>query len=96
MSRDDYEAIAKIIEDVVGEDTIAAVKLLEGVKFYFDNKVNTVRIVKDETPFFNIKRNRQNSPFYNDREISMEKFTKKLSKENAKFKSKKKNCSENS
>ena len=96
MSRDDYEAIAKIIEDVVGEDTIAAVKLLEGVKFYFDNKIDTIRIIKDKAPFYHIKSSDLHSAFYADREISMKKFTKTLNEENAKFKNKKKNCSKNS
>ena len=53
MSRDDYEAIAKIIEDVVGKDTITAVKLLEGVKFYLDNKIDTVKKVVENRKFRN-------------------------------------------
>ena len=31
MSRRDYEAVAKIIEEVVGKDTLQGVKLLEGI-----------------------------------------------------------------
>mgnify|MGYP003677290942 FL=1 len=31
MPRDDYEAISKIIEQVVGNDTLTGVKLLEGI-----------------------------------------------------------------
>ena len=38
MSRTDYEAISKIIEDILGKDTLTAVKILEGVKFYLDKK----------------------------------------------------------
>ena len=38
MSKEDYEAISRIIEDVLGKDTLTCVKLLEGIKFYFDNK----------------------------------------------------------
>ena len=96
MSRDDYEAIAKIIEDVVGKDTITAVKLLEGVKFYLDNKIDTVKIITAARPSYKVSTKVLHSGFYSDREIAMENFTKKLNKENAKFKPKKANCSENS
>ena len=42
MSREDYEAISKIIEEVVGSDTIQGIKLLEGLRYYLDNKVDNV------------------------------------------------------
>ena len=48
MSREDYEAISKIIEEVVGRDTLTGVKLLEGIRFYINNKVEKVYILKDE------------------------------------------------
>ena len=45
MSREDYEAISKIIEEIVGKDTLTGVKLLEGIRFYINNKVEKVYIV---------------------------------------------------
>ena len=48
MPRDDYEAISKIIEEVVGRDTLTGVKLLQGIKFYFDNKITEINIVNEK------------------------------------------------
>ncbi len=92
MSRDDYRAISKIIEDVVGENTLVAIKLLEGIKFYLDNKVRKVKLIKSEetkpsTVYFN-------NPNI-EAEAAMKRYTAKLEKENAKYrkKRKKENCS---
>ena len=85
MSRDDYQAISRIIEDVVGENTLTAVKLLEGIKFYLDNKVNEVRLIRAEetkpTTIYVDKRNKE-------AEAAMERYTKKLAKENEKYRKK--------
>ena len=91
MSRDDYEAISKIIEDVVGENTLTAVKLLEGIKFYLDNKVKVVKLVRpDDYKLSTIYLNKPNK----EAEAAMERYTAKLKKENAKYaKRKKTNCS---
>ena len=48
MQRSDYENIAKIIEDVIGKDTVACVKLLEGIKFYFNKKMREIEIIRAE------------------------------------------------
>tara|TARA_R100000781_G_C4064188_1_gene122145 strand:+ start:781 stop:1062 length:282 start_codon:yes stop_codon:yes gene_type:complete len=48
MPRSDYEAIAKIIEDVIGKDTVTCVKLLEGIRFYFDKKLKEIEIIRAE------------------------------------------------
>ena len=37
MLEQDYKAVSKIIEEIVGEDTVQGVKLLEWIKHYFDN-----------------------------------------------------------
>jgi hypothetical protein len=92
MSRDDYKAISKIIEDVVGENTLMAVKLLEGIKFYLDNKMRKVRLVKPEkTKPSTIYLHKPNK----EAEAAMKRYTAKLEKENAKYRKKrqKENCS---
>ena len=38
MLEKDYREISHIIEDIVGDDTVQGVKLLEGIKYYFDKK----------------------------------------------------------
>ena len=87
MSRDDYEAISKLIEDIVGKDTIMAVKLLEGVRFYFDNKIETIRVVKtnEVIPHFN---QRIITKYKTEADKAMKAYTKRLKKENLKFKKK--------
>ena len=91
MPRDDYEAISKIIEEVVGKDTITAVTLLEGIKYYFDNKEEKLEIVKEkkETNFklLNI------SKFKEEADKAMERYTIGLNKENVKYKKKANNVS---
>tara|TARA_R110002020_G_scaffold332780_3_gene548214 strand:+ start:214 stop:498 length:285 start_codon:yes stop_codon:yes gene_type:complete len=94
MQREDYEAISKIIEDVIGKDTIGCIKILEGVKFYLDNKAEKVRVV--ETPYkYGTHFNAVNSEYYSKgAEAAMSKYNKKLREEGAKYK--KKNCKVNS
>ena len=82
MPRDDYEAISKIIEEVVGKDTLNGIKLLEGIKFYFDNKVERIRVVNNES---SINYRPRRSMFSDDADKAMKKYTERLSKENAKF-----------
>ena len=92
MSRNDYRAISKIIEDVVGENTLTAVKLLEGIKFYLDNKVEKIRLVGPEETTLSTKYFHKPNK---EAEIAMKKYTAKLEKENAKYREKrqKENCS---
>jgi hypothetical protein len=85
MPRDDYEAISKIIEEVVGKDTLTGVKLLEGIKFYFDNKIQEIRIVNREPA---VKYRIGKSVYKEEADKAMKKFTKKLNKENIKFREK--------
>ena len=55
MQRDDYESISKIIEEVIGKDTLTCVKLLQGIKYYFDNKVEDIQIIRSSGEVNNIK-----------------------------------------
>ena len=87
MSRDDYEAISKIIEEVVGKDTSMGVTLLEGIRFYFNNKVEKIKIVNKESRIpYKISKN--HSMFRDEANKAMERYTKKLNKENKKFREK--------
>ena len=97
MSRDDYEAIKKIIDDIVG-DTQQGNVLLKAIKGYFSQK-ETVTIVKD-TPGKNsggFSFNLSNISFKpsDGAQIAMDKYTKKLNLENAKYRKKreKETCS---
>ena len=87
MSREDYEAISKIIEEVVGRDTLTGVKLLEGIRFYINNKVEKVYIVKDEESVSINTRTIKN--LITDSKKAMKKYTARLKKENGKYKKKK-------
>ena len=87
MSREDYEAISKIIEEVVGRDTLTGVKLLEGIRFYINNKVEKVYILKDEE---SVDINTKNiESIIIDSKKAMKKYTARLKKENGKYKKKK-------
>ena len=91
MSRSDYKAISKIIKDVVGEDTLTAVKLLEGIKFYLDNKIKKVKVIKSEdfkptTIYLSVDNKEAND--------AMKRYTAKLQKENVKYR--KQNCTTSS
>ena len=85
MPRDDYEAISKIIEEVVGRDTLTGVKLLEGIKFYFDNKITEINIVNEKQSIRHII---NDSKFKEDADKAMNRYTIKLNKENEKFRKK--------
>ena len=98
MSREDYEAISKIIEEVVGKHTLSGVKLLEGIKFYIENKIETIKIVKTNASI-DINRNSSISHHRESADAAMKRYTEKLRKENGKYKKRKKkrkkeeNCS---
>tara|TARA_R100000781_G_C4068898_1_gene123775 strand:- start:113 stop:391 length:279 start_codon:yes stop_codon:yes gene_type:complete len=92
MSKEDYEAIARIIEDVLGKDTLTCVKLLEGIKFYFDNKVEQVKVVRTEA-LGNLSLNIVNQ-HSQEADKAMKRFTARLKKENAKYR--KQNCTTSS
>jgi hypothetical protein len=82
MPRDDYEAISKIIEEVVGKDTLVAVKLLEGIKFYFENKPTEVKIIRQEST---IKYRINSTKYKKNADEAMKRYTEKLNKENIKL-----------
>lgn len=92
MSQKDYEAISKIIEEVVGNDTLQGIKLLEGMKYYLDNKVEKVSIINEKFSQLKPINFKKVSLFCNEADRAMEKFTKKLEKENAKLKASGKYC----
>jgi hypothetical protein len=89
MPRDDYEAISKIIEQVVGNDTLTGVKLLEGIKFYFDNKKTEIKIIKEDNT---IRYKMGISVYKKDADKAMSNYTEKLNKENVKLRKKRDKC----
>ena len=89
MSKEDYEAISTIIEEVVGKDTLTGVKLLEGIKFYIDNKVETVRIIRDDISIRTTKSSLMEG-FKKEADDAMKKYTAKLKKESSKYRKRKK------
>jgi hypothetical protein len=89
MSREDYEAISKIIEEVVGKDTLSGIKLLEGIRFYIDNKVEKIRIIKTNTSI-NVSKNSSISNHKEEADLAMKRYTERLRKESAKYKKRKK------
>ena len=100
MSRSDYDAIKEIIDDIVG-DTHQGTVLLKAIKGYFKQK-ETVRVVRYEQTIKSPKISsfkKVNMEHYKDAEKAMEKYTKKLAKENEKYRKKNgrtKACSANS
>ena len=86
MSEEDYRAVAKIIEEVVGTNTLQGIKLLQGLQFYFDNKVEKISIAKERLsqskPLDMIKAR----IFSDEADRAMEKYTKKLREETEKLK----------
>jgi hypothetical protein len=92
MSRTDYEAIANIIEDVVGKNTLACVKLLEGIKFYLDNKVEQIKVVNDDYVFNTTPKFTEGSLFSKESGAAMKKYTAKLNKETEALKKSDKYC----
>ena len=95
MQQGDYEAISKIIENVIGKDTLSCIKILEGLKFYLDNKTEKIRVIKTHS---NIMYSDNNKPsiFKKDAVKAMTRYTAKLKEDVAKYKKQKKNCSINS
>ena len=91
MSREDYEAISRIIEDVIGKDTIGCIKILEGLKFYLDNKKEKATIVKTNTKV--TFTNKDISIHLKGADVAMRKYTDILRKESAEFRKQEKNCS---
>jgi hypothetical protein len=98
MSETDYRTISKLIEEVVGDDTIAGVKLLEGLKFYFESQETSFSLVKEEFP-------RDSAPIMyqkieglsKEAQKAMDNYTNRLKKENLKFaKRKTKDCATSS
>tara|TARA_R100000781_G_scaffold114634_1_gene85966 strand:+ start:1297 stop:1596 length:300 start_codon:yes stop_codon:yes gene_type:complete len=89
MSRKDYEAISKIIEEVVGKDTLTGVKLLEGIKFYIDNRVEEIKIIRDDNTIRTTKSDIV-SAYKKEADNAMKRYTEKLIKENEKYKKRKK------
>ena len=88
MSKEDYEAISKLIEAVIGKDTIAGVRLLEGIKFYFNSKIKEIRKVKSSEIKIEIpivpSENRTNHT--KGAEEAMKNYTAQLNKENSSYK----------
>ena len=96
MSRSDYKAISKIIKDVVGEDTLTAGKLLEGIKFYLKSKVKKVKLITPEKTVTSTVY--LNSPNI-EANAAMKRYTEKLKKESEKYRKKRdkvKACTTNS
>lgn len=90
MSRRDYEAVAKIIEEVVGKDTLQGVKLLEGIQFYFNNKVEKIKIINEQFP--HVKDYKNISLFSEESNLAMKRYTAKLKKDTDKLKANDKYC----
>jgi len=100
MSRNDYEAIKKIIDEIVG-DTHQGNVLLKAIKGYFKQKEN-IKIVRHnqdikapEIKYISIERNDVGK----EAKEAMMRYTKKLAKENEKYRKKNgrtKACSVNS
>ena len=90
MSQDDYEEIARIIEDVIGKDTLAAIKILEGVKFYLDNKIERIRIIKE--PYNTTVKATQDTKRSKEAEAAMRRYTQTLKKDTEKLKESGKYC----
>ena len=90
MSKDDYEAISKIIEEVAGKDTLTGIKLMEGIEFYFNNKIETIKIVK-ENIIKPITIN-SNSEYKKEADKAMKRYTAQLNKENKKLRDSGKHC----
>lgn len=84
MSEENYKAIAKIIEDVVGKDTLTCIKLLEGIKFYIENQMEVMKFTdtnESKTIAFNIVNH--NSSEANK---AMKRYTARLKRDTEKLK----------
>ena len=89
MPGSDYDAIKEIIDDIIG-DTHQGILLLKAIKAYFKQK-ETIKVVKYnqaiKSPKFSVFK-KSNTDHYKDAEKAMDKYTKKLAKENEKFRNK--------
>lgn len=101
MPESDYDAIKRIIDDIVG-NTNQGIVLLNAIKSYFDEK-ESIQIVKKEIVIKNHKGFRGykysiEKGLPKDAKEAMKRYTSRLNRENAKFrkKNKKSNCSTNS
>tara|TARA_R100000808_G_C2054955_1_gene88866 strand:+ start:270 stop:575 length:306 start_codon:yes stop_codon:yes gene_type:complete len=101
MSRNDYNAIKEIIKEIVG-DTQQGNVLLKAIKGYFSQKEN-IKVVKHgykiKAPVFKPFNQDIIGKFDEKAQAAMDKYTKKLAKENEKYRKKhgkNKTCSVNS
>ena len=95
MQKQDYEAISKIIEEVVGKNTLVAIKLLEGIKYYIDNKLKEKPVqVISKGSVESIAMTSKIVKMISDSEVALSNYNKRIRKESAKYK--KKNCTTNS
>tara|TARA_R100000808_G_C2079889_1_gene104152 strand:+ start:51 stop:353 length:303 start_codon:yes stop_codon:yes gene_type:complete len=89
MSGSDYDAIKEIIDDIVG-DTHQGNVLLKAINAYYTEK-ETIKVVKYDqaikSPKFSVFK-KMNTNHFKDAEKAMEKYTKRLAKENEKFRNK--------
>ena len=100
MPGSDYDAIKEIINDIVG-DTHQGNVLLKAINAYYTEK-ETIKVVKYDqsikSPKFSVFK-KMNKDHFKDAEKAMDKYTKKLAKENEKYRKKNgrtKACSVNS
>ena len=87
MQREDYEEVSKIIEEVIGKDTLTCIKLLEGIRFYFDKRIEEIELIRSEGNIGKLK-GHSITEFKKEASDAMKRYTKKL-KEDAE----KENCS---
>ena len=100
MSRSDYDAIKKIIDEIVG-DTHQGNVLLKAIKGYFKQK-ESIRVVRQEKEikapeikYVSIERNNIGK----EANEAMQRYTERLAKENEKYRKKRgrtKTCSASS
>ena len=89
MSEADYKAISNLIEEILGDDTVAAVKLMEGIKFYFEHQERKLTLVKESTPYIPDTVYTRITGLSESAQKAMDNYTEGLKKENLKFSKKK-------
>ena len=90
MSKEDYQAISKLIEAVIGKDTIAGVRLIEGIRFYFNSKIEEIKQtntqeIKITKPILS---NESSINHTIGAEEAMRRYTESIIKDNSKYKKK--------
>tara|TARA_R110002020_G_scaffold90061_2_gene219546 strand:+ start:58 stop:330 length:273 start_codon:yes stop_codon:yes gene_type:complete len=80
MQRSDYEEVSKIIEEVIGKDTITCVKLLQGIKFYFDKRDQSIELIRSEGNISNLNGSSIKSHKI-AADAAMKRYTKKLNED---------------